>query len=65
MAHLHRQFPDNVKVVLADDGTIGDIPENHLDYLKSKNNPHGIPAWKVSSTLLAGAHAVLPFLILP
>lgn len=48
MAHLHRQFPDNIKVVLADDGSIEGIDRGYKQELKSKDNPHGIPAWKVS-----------------
>lgn len=49
MAHLHRQFPDNIKVILADDGSLDGRVRHYEREFKSKSNPNGIPAWKVCS----------------
>ncbi|BEJ12708.1 hypothetical protein CspHIS471_0211680 [Cutaneotrichosporon sp. HIS471] len=50
IAHLHRQFPDYVRVILADDGSLdGGLPVTKMmmENLKTKENPHGVPAWKI------------------
>ncbi|KLT39212.1 hypothetical protein CC85DRAFT_288771 [Cutaneotrichosporon oleaginosum] len=49
MAHLHRQFPEYIRVVLADDGSLeGGPPVTKLmmENIKTKDNPNGVPAWK-------------------
>ncbi|GMK59029.1 hypothetical protein CspeluHIS016_0700440 [Cutaneotrichosporon spelunceum] len=50
IAHLHRQFPDYIRVILADDGSLegGEpVAKAMKDNLKTKENPDGVPAWKI------------------
>ncbi|BEI80322.1 hypothetical protein CcaverHIS002_0108510 [Cutaneotrichosporon cavernicola] len=42
--HIHRQIPDLIKVIFADDD---DQNSKTLPFMKSEKNPHGIPAWKM------------------
>ncbi|KAL1406710.1 hypothetical protein Q8F55_008416 [Vanrija albida] len=44
--NIYRQIPDLVKVIVSDGGA-DDRRGSHVHYLKSKERPDGIPAWKV------------------